>query len=71
MSSVTYTPTAVKTSTNFHNPFSLLAALNAGASVRCARCQKLTNYDQAAVLRSRRRRAAIAICRTCAQGGAA
>lgn len=53
------------------NAFTLLASLTNGATVRCARCQHLVNYDQVAVLRSRRRRQAIAFCRQCAQGGAA
>jgi len=53
------------------NAFALLAALTNGSTVRCARCRKLIDYEQVAVLRSRRRRQAIAICRTCAQGGAA
>jgi len=52
------------------NAFALLASLKNGATVRCARCRKLVNYDQVAMLRSKRRRRAIAFCRDCTKGGA-
>lgn len=58
----------VNTSAANRNAFALLANLANGATVRCARCRKLVDYEQIAVLRSKRLRAAIAFCWACAGG---